>query len=177
MIFQDISIFFSGSIKIFGGLIWAQCFYNLLKTDVFSPSSVIKSEAMREAGMPRVLWLISSWQRPYFFPSETLIFLWPCLGKKRKKKLLLFLEPCYFWLLIKYHQSDIIQNRYLCPRCDLAPHKRKRSEMGFCSSWLLTLSDCSVVVVGSSFLFKRQGHRESLVWVVEILKEKQAFLG
>lgn len=55
---NDFSIyiyFFSGSIKIFGGLICAQHFYNLLRTDVFSPSSVIKSEAMMDAGMPRVL--------------------------------------------------------------------------------------------------------------------------
>lgn len=40
---------------MFGGLICAQRFYNLLRTDVFSPSSVIKSEAMMDAGMPRVL--------------------------------------------------------------------------------------------------------------------------
>lgn len=57
---NDFSIYtyiyiFLGSIKIFGGLICAQRFYNLLKTDVFSPSSVIKSEAMMDAGMPRVL--------------------------------------------------------------------------------------------------------------------------
>lgn len=153
MIFLYIYIyFFSGSIKIFGGLICAQCFYNLLlKTDVSSFSSVIKGKAMMDAGMPRVLWLISSWQRPYFFPSETLILLWPCLGKKKKKKvffIFIFLELCYSGYLLSITNQTLHKTEQIYLSLgDLAPHKMKRPERGSYSSWPLTHSDSLVIVV------------------------------
>lgn len=98
--------FCSGSIKIFGGLICVQRFYNLILKTLMSLFLVqsLKERQWWMKIMLWILWLISSWQWPYFFPSETLIFFWPCIGLKK-----FFFGTVLYQLLIKYYQTVIAQ--------------------------------------------------------------------
>lgn len=106
--FNDFSFFSfcSGSTKIFGGFICVQRFYNLILKTLMSLFLVqsLKERQWWMKIMLWILWLISSWQWPYFFCSETLIFLWPCIGLKK-----FCFGTMLHQLLIKYYQTVIAQ--------------------------------------------------------------------